>query len=273
MARDRRARGGAVLNTVIVGRGRIGSLLARALPEAGIVFRGDPVPPADATWLCVGEDDLPQVWESVSAESRAGCLLVQNGLLTPWRERHAALGATQGVLYVAVPARDGVAQAAGESVFSGPLASEAVQVWRALGLAAREAPSAESWARTQASKLAWVCVFGVLCARTGLTVGDVLDGEAALVDELLAELVPVLAAALGASLDVVGLSGDVRAYARTVAGWRAGLKALRWRNGALLAAAERHGLPLGLHERLLRDAGVDTDAASRSAAALLYSRA
>jgi hypothetical protein len=275
VARDRRRRrrppvGVRVSEAVaIVGVGRIGAVLARALPDAARVGRGTAVPLAATTWVCVGEPDLPTAWAAVPAAGRSGVILVQNGLLAPWVAREAP-GCTTGVLYFAAPARDGVASGSGTSAFFGPRAQVAVDALSRVGLPAAISGSDAEHARTAARKLAWTCVLGVLCARGGGTVGEALERDRALLGALVEELAPVLAHAHGVPIDAADVLRSVEAYSLQVAEWRAGVKALPWRNGALLAAAARAGLPDTLHRAVLAELGVDVAAVSRAAAALLY---
>lgn len=253
----------------ILGVGRIGRVVARAIPDAVRVGRGVPLPETEVTWVCVAEDDLVAAWRSV--RSRSGAILVQNGLLAPWVERHAR-GVTTGVLYFAAPARDGLATGSGTTRFFGPFAEHAAAALNGIGLSARVSPSAAEHAREAAFKLGWTCALGLLCGGTR-TVGEVLRDDAHTLGELTAELAPVLAAAHGVEVDRDALLASVMAYSAQVADWRSSIKALSWRNGALCAAAARARLRTPLHRRLLQRAGIDVGAASRGASALLYSPA
>ena len=275
MAGDRRhldATGLVSARVAILGMGRVGTVLARALPDAVRVGRGARLPEADITWVCVAEDDLAAAWFSIPERAREGAVLVQNGLLAPWLTRHAP-GATHGVLYFAAPTRDGIATGSGTSLFHGPLADHAVSALTGVGLPARVSASVDDHARACAYKLAWTCAMGVLCARGARTVGEVLRDDAPALAELVAEMAPVLSFAYGVDVEPDALLASVTSYSAEVAAWRASIKALSWRNGALCAAAARARLRMPLHRRLLEQAGIDVGAASRGASALLYSNA
>lgn len=61
----------------IVGRGRLGRAVARALRDAGIAvtgptLRGEPVPPADAVLLCVPDAEIAAAAEAVGGDSLIG---------------------------------------------------------------------------------------------------------------------------------------------------------------------------------------------------------
>ncbi len=252
-----------VSDVAIVGAGRIGSVFARLMPEAAVVRRGAVIPPAACTILCVGEDDLPAAWAALPAPASVGegVVVLQNGLVGPWlaaRLPDPVIRArvTRGVLNFAAPARDGAAIPGGTSVFFGPEATRVVTILIAGGIPARVATDAADFARVEATKLAWTCAFGLLGTVHGCTVGEVLAHHGAALDALLAELTPVLAGAAGVALDAEGLRADVRAYAAGIPGWSARLKALDWRNGAVVRAARAQGRPSAAHEGLLARAGV-----------------
>lgn len=250
-------------DVVIVGAGRIGSVFARLLPEARVVRRGETIPTASCTILCVGEQDLAGVWEALAGATRSGesVVLVQNGLVGPWiaervpeADRRARV--TRGVINFAAPARDGAAFPGGTSVFCGPEAGRVVRVLVAGGIPAREADDTTDFAGAEATKLAWTCAFGLLGSVHACTVGEILASHGEALDMLLAELTPVLAGAAGVALDAEGLRADVRAYAAGIPGWSARLKALDWRNGAVVRAARGLGARSTLHEGWLARVGV-----------------
>ena len=88
------------------------------------------------------------------------------------------------------------------------------------------------------------------------TVGELLASHSEALDALLAELTPVLAGAAGVALDAEGLRVDVRDYAAGIPGWSARLKALDWRNGAVVRAARAQGLASAVHEGWLARVGI-----------------
>ena len=60
----------------ILGLGRVGTVIARALPDAVHVGRGARLPEADILWVCVAEGDLVTAWGSVPAGMRANAILL-----------------------------------------------------------------------------------------------------------------------------------------------------------------------------------------------------
>ena len=99
--------------SIIVGGGRIGSLLAdlgrRSGHEDLLVGRGDPVPELKAggqlermpIYVCVRNDDLDAVIATVPEERREDLVFLQNGQLEPLRQRWGLYETTQAVLWLA----------------------------------------------------------------------------------------------------------------------------------------------------------------------------
>ncbi len=234
----------------IVGPGRIGRALARLAAdqevEACLLGRGEPMEDgAGPIVVCTRADDVAAVIDACPRPD--DLVFVQNGALLPWLRERGLAEATQGQLWFAVPGIDASPQAGAESVLVGRHAPGLAYLLGRAGLPARVLPGFEALPNEVATKLLWLSVFGVL--------GD-LHQETVLasvarrddVTALVAELVPVCAAALGATLDVDATVARLCAYSIAVGSWRAGMKEWRWRDGWLQAAALRHALATPLHD-------------------------
>ena len=124
----------------------------------------------------------------------------QGSGVRPWLAEHGLLGNTQGLLYVAVPKVGARPQPGGESVFWGPWATELAELFASNGIAARALSDAAAFQREIAVKFIWTAVLGLLGEATGRAVGPICVEQRAVVEALCAELAPVLARALGASV-------------------------------------------------------------------------
>lgn len=251
---------------VIVGAGRVGSVVARCAQEVGVpvrvVRRGEAVP-ADAQGVepvvvCTRAEHLADVL-AVTPEARRGDLvLLQNGLLPPWLAQHGLDGpphvVTQGIVWFAATARDGRAVPGAPCSFHGPDAAAVAALLRAGGIPARAIVDRGAFATEQAEKLGWNCIFGLLCELERAPVGVVLHRRDADVTALCRELAPVLADAYAAPVRADALEASVRAYTASIPDFVAGLKEVAWRNGAVQRAARAAGLPTQLHDRLLQQA-------------------
>lgn len=95
-------------SSVIVGQGRVGRLLAELGERKGyddiIVRRGDPIP-ADhpgPIYVCTRNDDLSAVLAQCPEEKKQDLVLMQDGMLEPFRQRHGLYENTQAMLWLAV---------------------------------------------------------------------------------------------------------------------------------------------------------------------------
>lgn len=244
---------------VVVGAGRVGNVFLRCARAAG---REVVVPPKGAPLhatggpllVCTRADDLSDVVHATEPAARPDLVFVQNGLLAPFLARHGLAENTQGVLYFAATARDGRAEPGAESLFWGRHAEEIVGVLRAGEVPARAIADAREYRREAAIKLAWNAIFGLLGERFGEDVGASAAREEE-VRVLSAELAPVLARALDTDVPPDLLAARCLAYARAIPTFRASVKELRWRNGALARAARAAGLRTPRHDAILGELG------------------
>ncbi len=250
---------------VVVGRGRVGTLLAALAERAGqpceTLGRGDlpgslarPIAGTPIV-VCTRNDDLEGLLGHVAPQRRADLVFVQNGMLLPWLGERRLDRCTQGLLYVAVPKVGARPEPGGESLFWGPHAEQVAALLRGGGIAARATTDAQEYRAAVAYKFAWNAVFGLLGEATGQPVGALAAAEAEAVRALCAEMTPVLATALEVDLKAGPLAEHALAYAREIPDYRATLKEQRWRNGWLVQAAEAQAVALPQHAAWLARAG------------------
>ncbi|RMG47275.1 MAG: hypothetical protein D6718_03930 [Acidobacteria bacterium] len=140
------------------------------------------------------------------------------------------------------------------SLFHGPLAEELVGPLAAGGLAVECVAGREAFRREMILKGIWNAVVGLPLAVHGVTLGEYLQRY----EDELAALLEESAAAASAEYGVTVGAGDARACLARTTGpiqWvRGGVKAIPWRNGAIVEMGRRHGVPTPVNERLIRAA-------------------
>lgn len=247
--------------------GRIGHLVCGMTLEGGRIWpvtRGsDPAGldrpgPAMPILVCTRNDDLPGVLEAVHPSRHADLVFVQNGMVRPWLAARGLTGNGRGVLWVAVPKKGDPPVPGGPSAFSGPWSAEIAALLDAHGVDSA-AVGAVDFAREEAVKLAWICVYGPLGSATGLRVGVLADRHAADVRTLSDELHPLLAHQPGLDLGPDALFDRLQAYSARIPHFGAAVKEWRWRNGWQLALAQERGVPQPALRRWLRQAGIDPE--------------
>ncbi len=244
----------------VVGAGRIGTAIhgiaAAQGVEGRLLRRGEPLPTESGpVVLCVRNDDLAGI--VATAPRPEALVFVQNGALLPWLRERGLGENTQGLLYFAVPTVGATPDPGAPSLFWGPHAAELVALLSEAGIAARELASPAELADEVAVKLLWGAVFGLL--------GD-LHRETVLattarreeVGALVAELLPVAHAGLGASIPAGEVTARILAYSANLGSWRASVKEWPWRNGWLLEQAAERGRSLPLHAAACARLGLPT---------------
>jgi hypothetical protein len=254
---------------------------------------GGPLPPPGAPlWVCTTTDGLGSALLSVPEERRPDCIVLQNGVVTD-ELRGAGMGALGSTTRVVLYLRAGAAAAEGDGWEDGGgrtlvSCSGLHREHAALVLpGARVAETPAEFARAARDKLAWACsawllscggVVGGEKARRPLSLGEVAEGP--LGDDLRAlamELAPAAAAAVkqenGVAAGGQGMEEEteeeerascadaVVAYCLSIAAAvpsrELALREWRWRNGAVLRAAEAlGGARLPMHARWCERAGV-----------------
>ena len=268
----------------VVGPGRVGSALARALEASGalagpVIRRGglewaDAPPGRRPVLLCTGAQDLAAALAECPPDRRADLVFTQNGAIEPWLAAQGLeASATRALLYLsaAEDGRGGLRDGGGLSVASGPWAAETRLALGAAGVAAREVPR-EGLPRLAFCKLLWSSVFWCLSAgRGGAPVGELvrdLDSRAE-VEALARELLAVGGPAYGlcgddeAELvtDLVNYSLSIplavpsTAIAQEELPWRNGFFLRRGRSPLHLAALRRALSAADLRVALARSGG------------------
>jgi ketopantoate reductase len=247
----------AVQDVAVVGaRGRIGALLCGLTDgpwrPLGVTRDHDPVGlgrqgPSIPIVVCTRNDDLDDVLAMVHPSRVADLVLVQNGTVRGWLERHGLSGLTRGVLWVAVPKVGDAPVPGGTSVFWGRHARTVAGMLDAHGIDAAAVDEA-TFAREEAVKLAWICAVGLVGSATGAKVGEISAQHGEVVAALVRELHPVLRARMGLKLGADALVDRVEAYSARIPHFPARVKEWPWRNGWVLDQARALGLSTALQD-------------------------
>ena len=239
---------------IVIGRGKVGGLLARA-DNCAVVTRqrgGSTLedPAGDPIAVCVRNDDLAGVLAGVPRHRRADLVFVQPGVLDPWLEDHGLEGNTRGLLYFTVRERGGQAVPGGVSRFTGPHAN-AMALWlESLGLRT-EVVGRKAFAAVALELAIWSAAFGMLCERHGLDVAGVLDTHGPELTALGHELCAVGRAGLGVELDPDALLANLPIHVGGAPHDRTGVQDWRWRGGWFHDAARIHRIKTPIQDALI----------------------
>lgn len=221
--------------TGILGLGRVGSAIARCVPDAQALDRQSTAAQLQATdplWVCVPNaalaSYLPQCTHGI---------FVQNGGIT------LPPSATRAIIYFAATDRHSPVIVGEESLLFGPRAALALAQLQAGGIAARVIQDAVEFQREVLIKTGWCSVIGLLGELYALPAG--LSAQRSELDDLAGELAPVI----GVSSDV--LSKRWRRYSASIPDYPARLRDLPWRTTWLLGLAAAQGERLPLHRQFL----------------------
>lgn len=247
----------AVQDVAVVGaRGRIGALICEMTDgpwrPLGVTRAQDPVGlgaagPSIPIVVCTRNDDLDDVLAMVHPSRIPDLVLVQNGTVRGWLDRHGISGVTRGVLWVAVPKVGDPPVPGGTSVFWGPHAESVAGLLDAHGVDAAAVDEA-TFAREEAVKLAWICAVGLVGSATGARVGEISARHGEDVAALVRELHPVLDARMGLELSAEALVARVEAYSARIPHFPARVKEWPWRNGWVVDQARELGLSTALQD-------------------------
>ncbi len=240
----------------VIGAGRIGTALCERDPsQFSLIDRVHGWERLDAPagvpiLLAVRNDDLDAVLWRVPGHRHVDLCFVQNGMLRPWLNERGLMGATRGLLFMAVPRRGAAIEPGGESPFCGAHAPALVAAFTAAGLPARVVEPG-AFAEIELEKLLWNTCFGLLCDAFACDVGTVVAEHGDELGALVAELLALGGPALGVELALEPLVERLAAYSRSIASYRGAVKEWRWRNGWFVDLAREAGVSLPVHERLL----------------------
>lgn len=227
------------LQEVVVGNGRIGSLLARApdMKEALIVKRGENIPEEGygPIYVCTRNDDLSSIVDSTPENRRADLVFIQNGMIQTFLEDKNLSNNTQALIYFAVANKGDSPVDGGGTVVYGKWAEAFAKRVTSVGCKCSVLQDKTEFMKKMVEKLLWICVMGPLCAKSQLTCGQVVANETYLQDleGLVNELQPIAEEALHIKLDD-GVVSRIIEYSKKVADYRAGVKEIAWRNGWFL---------------------------------------
>mmetsp|Transcript_71146 Transcript_71146/g.123405 ORF Transcript_71146/g.123405 Transcript_71146/m.123405 type:complete len:326 (-) Transcript_71146:120-1097(-) len=261
--------------SIIVGGGRIGSLLASIGVDGDAVMkRGDPFPESPATgpiYVTTRNNDLAGVIESTPEHRRKDLVFMQNGMLGKFLDEKGLADNTQVLLYLAVAKLgdspiDGITDLnpEGLTAASGEWAAAFADRLNSGNLKCR-ALDGDLYKQAMLEKHVWICSFMMVGALNGgVTVGDVESKHADEMKPLVAELCAAGEEALGVKLPE-GAFDRLLAYGRSVAHFPTAVKEFEWRNGwfydlteKALAAGKPDPMPL--HTAGLKKLGVIPEA-------------
>jgi len=242
-------RPGADVASVVVGGGRIGSLLGQLGVQGDVVLtRGEPLPAQPASgpiYVATRNDDLQAIVDSTPPERRGDLVFMQNGMLGAFLAKNGLADNTQVLLYLAVAKLgekpiDGITELnpEGLTAATGKWAA-AFKARLAKGeLTCRELDGDE-YSAAMLEKHVWICAFMLVGALNGgVTVGAVESDHAAQLRALVDELCAAGEEALGVKLEP-GAFDRLAAYGRSVAHFPTAVKELEWRNGWFYALSRK----------------------------------
>lgn len=201
---------------VVIGGGRVGTAISRMYPPhaAPVLGRNQRVSDADQgpIWVCTTNDALDSVISDTVPQGRRDDLIfIQNGMLLPWLRQHNLERNTQVLLYMAA-GEDGSVTDGGLTLVhgGGKWAQHAAAVLAAGGVTCRVESEWGAYCDAAAAKLLWSCIFWVMSDALAKTVGEVASEDAADVDALVGELLPLVDAHLPPGSPCSGQGADTR---------------------------------------------------------------
>jgi ketopantoate reductase len=248
---------------IIIGAGRVGTALYATSTshdvQCTLVSRNEnwkavEQPPGSPILLAVRMAHLPPILERIPAHRKADLVFIQNGAIRDWLSKQTLGFCTRGVLFLAVHHIGAPIQRGGVNPFTGPQASRMTHWFAAMGL---EAQSMD-WGRFSAyelEKIIWLSAFGLLCENYKMSVGEVLDNQLDVLEELVEEIRQVGRAAMSVDIPLDYLMKRLATYSRSIPNWRAAVKEWSWRNGWVDKSATRYRVETPLHRELLRAIG------------------
>lgn len=248
--------------SIIIGGGRIGSMLASLGGDGDVVVRrGDPFPAEPKTgpiYVTTRNNDLAGVIEMTPEHRRKDLVFMQNGMLGKFLEEKGLSDNTQVLLYLAV-AKLGEAPTDGITDLNPDGLTAATGEWAA-ALADRlkkgnlkcRLLDGDLYKEAMLEKHVWICAFMLVGANNGgISVGEVESKHANQLKPLIDELCAAGEEALGVKLPE-GAYDRLVAYGRIVSHFPTAVKEIEWRNGWFLditkaAQAASKPDPMPLH--------------------------
>ena len=259
--------------SIIVGGGRIGSLLKELGTDADVVVkRGEPIPSEPSTgpiYVCTRNDVLADVVAATPESRRRDLVFLQNGMLGDFiAEQGLPPDTTQCLLYLAVPSLgappiDGITSLNPE----GLTAANGIWAEELAGRLSRgnlkcNLKHGDDFMAAALEKHIFICATNVIGQLNGgVNFGDVYSAKyAEQRNKLIDELVEAGGKKVGVTLQP-GTADRLAAYAASVADFPTGVKEFEWRNGwfydiskKAMEAGEKDPMPF--HTEALTTLGV-----------------
>lgn len=246
--------------STIVGKGRIGSFLAKHGQNDLIIERGQEIPP-DApgpVYVCTRSDDLGDIITSCPPEKKDDLVFVQNGMMEKYLRSFNVDENTRCNLYFAIPKLgakpiDGITYTDPEGLTAvcGKWQDAFAERLERVGLTCKIYKERD-FRRSQLEKLIWICAFNLIgSVHGGITMGEVAKMHVNEVTEMSRELATMIRFTLTVGM-LPNIEDRLMAYATRVKDFPTGLKEFRWRNGFFMEyskLAMRNGLsdPTPMH--------------------------
>lgn len=226
-------------NGVIIGHGRIGSLLyeLNGKKDTLLTSRSDDIPNIDGPiYVCTRNNDLEAIIDKCPPSKRENLVFVQNGILTPYLKNKGLEENTQALVYFAVSKLgqapiDSITDTnpEGLTAVTGKWADDFKSRLNAADLACNVLDK-ELWTVAMLEKHIWICAFMAVGAKYGCSVGQVERKHSEEIRTVIGELGRTATLETEVSFPA-GLDDRLCAYARSVAHFPTALKEFEWRNG------------------------------------------
>lgn len=237
------------MQTIIVGKGRIGMAIAGMAISPIVISRADPIPDIPGPIIvCTRNDDLDAVLAKTPRSKRQDLVFVQNGMIYSWLEKHDLQNNTQALLYFAVSSIGAVPVDGGKTVVCGKWAKHFQQLLQEGSIQCRIVDIV-SYQLTSIEKFLWICVFGLLCQRYQCTVSEVVMDHHSDIDRLTHELANFVYTLFGLQRPL-SLIDDLCSYSMTIPDYKGAVKEWSWRNGWLVAKKKTP-----VHMKFLQEVG------------------
>eukprot|EP00871_Galdieria_phlegrea_P004662 jgi/Galph1/5197/GphlegSOOS_G3831.1 len=236
----------------VVGAGRIGNVLAYApgMKETYLVRRGERIPDGSGPiYVCTRNDDLEDIILQTPRNRRQDLVFVQNGMIQTLLEKHGLEYNTQALIFFAVARKGDKPVDGGGSVVYGKWSEALANRIRAVGCQCTVLNDKTEFLKRMVEKLLWICIMGLLCSKSQLSCGQVIEHSQWRQDlsKLVQELQPIAEEALAIQLND-GVEQRLVEYSKKVADYHASVKEVAWRNGWFLQRAKT-----GLHASYMKD--------------------
>jgi hypothetical protein len=227
-----------VTTTEIVGAGRIGSLLAQA-GQCTVLGRNDCIDPNGKGPILIAtrNDVLASIVDKCPENRKKDLVFLQNGYLDNFLASKGLLDNTQALLFFSVTAKgvepvDGITTVnpEGLTAATGIHAKALAERLTALNLKCNVV-SAQQFRPALFEKLIWICTMMLVgTTKECKTVGQADSEYAALVEQVITELVAAVTKAEEGIAFPDGTVARLRAYTNVVTDFPCGVKEFEWRN-------------------------------------------